>query len=188
MKGLTLQASGNYLISVTENNQWQFLNIPTKSCVKIVTDKESNFSYSACSLHPDGLILGTGTNTGALKIWDIRDQKNVANLTNHSATINSIAFSENGYLAATGSDDGSVKIWDLRKLTSTKSFELGGPVNAVSFDYSGVYLGVGGGGSKGNQVQVKVVKDWSTSIVSYSYLFSFIFYFFYIFLYFTLDL
>ncbi len=41
-----------------------------------------------------------------------------------------------------------------------------GPVNAVAFDYSGVYLGIGGGGNNGNQVHVKVVKDWSSSAVS----------------------
>lgn len=42
-----------------------------------------------------------------------------------------------------------------------------GPVNAVAFDYSGLYLGIGGGGENGQQVHVKVVKDWSPSAVSF---------------------
>lgn len=44
-----------------------------------------------------------------------------------------------------------------------------GSVNAVSFDYSGVYLGIGGGGVNGSQLEVKVVKDWSSLVVSLSY-------------------
>jgi hypothetical protein len=45
-----------------------------------------------------------------------------------------------------------------------------GPVNSVSFDYSGIYLGIGGGGNAGNQLNVKVVKDWSNLVVSSDFL------------------
>ncbi len=40
-------------------------------------------------------------------------------------------------------------------------------VNAVAFDHSGVYLGIAGGGDNGRQVQVKVVKEWVASAVSF---------------------
>lgn len=39
-------------------------------------------------------------------------------------------------------------------------------MRAVSFDYSGTYLGIGGGGAHGQAIHVKVVKDWSNSVVS----------------------
>lgn len=39
-------------------------------------------------------------------------------------------------------------------------------MKSVAFDYSGTFLGIGGGGDNGNVVHVKVVKDWSTSVVS----------------------
>ena len=35
----------------------------------------------------------------------------------------------------------------------------------MSFDYSGAYLAIGGGGPAGTTVQVRVVKDWSQSVV-----------------------
>jgi hypothetical protein len=40
------------------------------------------------------------------------------------------------------------------------------PVTSVAFDKSGVFLAIGGGGASGMDVQVKVVKDWSQSVVS----------------------
>lgn len=51
--------------------------------------------------------------------------------------------------------------------TDTFVYTVGqGAVRAVSFDYSGTYLGIGGGGAHGQAIHVKVVKDWSNSVVS----------------------
>ncbi len=112
--------AGNYLTSVSLDGSWHFLDLVGSSCLKIVGGAEEQ-QYSSCAFHPDGLILGTGTAAGVLKIWDIREQQNVANCAEHSGAVHSVSFSENGYLVATGSEDGSVKIWDLRKLACTKT-------------------------------------------------------------------
>ncbi len=39
-------------------------------------------------------------------------------------------------------------------------------MTSVAFDHSGTYLAVGGGGDKGLGLQVRVVKDWSSTLVS----------------------
>lgn len=104
---------------------------------------EAHDAYYNCSFHPDGLLLGTCTGgaSNALRIWDIREQQNVATLADHTAAVTCVAFSENGYLVATGSEDSLVKIWDLRKLKCTSSLNSAqGVINAVSFDYSGNYF------------------------------------------------
>ncbi len=134
----------------------------------MVSTNDQDLRYSSCAFHPDGLILGTGTQHGLFKIWDIREQKNVASIKEHGDALNSISFSENGYLAATGSQDGTVKIWDLRKLACTKSLEIGQPVSSVNYDFSGVYLGI----AAGKQVQVKVVKGWEDSVVRNHFFFA----------------
>lgn len=162
---ISIHPTGNFLLSVAASSSWYFLDIAQGKCL-LHKDTAEDYKFSDCAFHPDGLILATGSDTGVLKLWDIRQQVNVLTCAEHKGSINSIAFSENGYLAATGSTDGSVKIWDLRKQTCTKTFETGSSsVSSVAFDYSGVYLAIGGGGDKGCDVQVKVVKDWSQSVL-----------------------
>lgn len=160
---IAVHPSANYLIVATADENWHFVDVQRQACLKVVTAAEADTVYQSCAFHPDGLILGTGTQQGALKIWDIREQKNVSSMKDHTAAILDITFSENGYLAATASADGNVKIWDLRKLACTKSQAYGSSVQAVSFDYSGVYLGVG----SNNNAHVKLVKEWQDSTVSF---------------------
>lgn len=79
---------------------------------------------ASCGFHPDGLILGTGTVAGSVKVWDVRAAgTQVANTcAGHSAAVGSISFSENGYLLASASLDASVRVWDLRKMTCLQTF------------------------------------------------------------------
>jgi pre-mRNA-processing factor 19 len=110
--------------------------------------EEGSAPYTCAALHPDGLILCTGTDAAAVRIWETRTQKNVAKFDGHEGRINGISFSENGYYMATCASDG-VKLWDLRKLKNFKSLAPyeGTPTSAVAFDHSGLYLGVGGAGA-----------------------------------------
>ena len=160
--GIAIHPSAHYAVVATASPTWHFVDIPRQVCLKKVTTNEADTIYQSCALHPDGLILGTGTKQGVLKIWDIREQKNVSSLTEHSNAIEDIAFSENGYLLATGSSDGTVKIWDLRKLACTKTSDIGASVGSLAFDYSGVYLGI----ASNTKAQVKVVKEWQDAVVS----------------------
>lgn len=115
------------MATATKNLSWNFWDLTSASMVKEITYSEETISsaeyFSSCAFHPDGLIIGTGISNGMLKLWDIRVQKIVANLSEHAQKINSISFNENGYLCATGSDDGSCKIWDLRKPACVKTLE-----------------------------------------------------------------
>ena len=112
-------------MSTSLDGSWSFLDLQKGVVLcnmKDDTPSKTPQPLLSGQLHPDGLILGTGTEDGQLKIWDIREQANVANIKEHTAGIHSISFSENGYLVATGSADGSVRVWDLRKLKCTKTF------------------------------------------------------------------
>lgn len=50
-----------------------------------------------------------------IRIWEVKQQKNVATFGDHAGPVAGLAFSENGYHMASAAVDG-VKLWDLRKL------------------------------------------------------------------------
>jgi pre-mRNA-processing factor 19 len=81
-----------------------------------------------------------------VRIWDVKEQTNVATFEGHSGALRAMAFSENGYYMATAAEDATVKLWDLRKLRAfhTIEFDAGQDINALAFDYSGSYLAIGG--------------------------------------------
>lgn len=152
--GAAVQASGNYAVSASEDGSWAFLDLAAGQLLRHVKEEGAGVN-SSVNFHPDGLILGVGTADGAIKIWDITSQTNVANCEGHTGAVNSVAFSENGYYMASGSQDGSVKLWDLRRLKNFKNLDMGGAVCSVHFDHSGSYLATGG-----QDIRVFGTKSW----------------------------
>uniref|UniRef100_A0A674DRB8 Pre-mRNA-processing factor 19 n=1 Tax=Salmo trutta TaxID=8032 RepID=A0A674DRB8_SALTR len=157
--GLSLHATGDYLLSSSEDQYWAFSDIQTGRVLTKVTDEAAGCALTCAQFHPDGLIFGTGTADSQIKIWDLKERTNVANFPGHVGPVTSIAFSENGYYLATGAQDSSVKLWDLRKLKNFKTITLDNNYEvrrSLVFDQSGTYLAVGG-----TDIRVYICKQWS---------------------------
>ncbi|CEI89930.1 hypothetical protein RMCBS344292_04266 [Rhizopus microsporus] len=156
--GLSVHPSKDYFVSAGNDSKWNFYDFETAKAIAEVTDSENQSGYTCVSFHPDGNLLGTGTNDSVVQIWDVKSQRIAANFGEHTGKINALAFSENGYIIATASEDNLVKLWDLRKLSNTKTFTLdeGYKVNTLAFDDYGQFLAVGG-----NDVRVFKAKDGS---------------------------
>ena len=77
------------------------------------------------AFHPDGLILATGMEQGAVAVWDVKSQGCVTQFEGHAGAVKSLAFSENGFVMASGSVDGTVKVWDLRNGACLQTLAIG---------------------------------------------------------------
>jgi len=170
--GLSLHATGNYILSSSMDRHWAFSDIRTGAvlaklvrlylktfskqfgiCLIVVYIEfivsqlgDEEHALTSAKFHPDGLICATGTLGSVVKIWDLKVQENVANFTGHTGPVTSIAFSENGFYLATAGEDAMVKLWDLRKLKNFKTIELGQDftISDLDFDKSGSYLALNG--------------------------------------------
>jgi len=151
----TLHATGDYCVTASMDRSWALSDLNRGDTVLSV--KDSPEGYTCAGFHPDGLILGTGTER-VVRIWDIKSQTNVASFEGHEGPVTCLSFSENGYYLATGADDATVKLWDLRKLKNfhTISAEQGAAVKAVHFDYSGSFLAI----ARGKAPSVYESKTW----------------------------
>ena len=113
-------------MSASEDKTWCFWDVTREQRLCSVVGESA---FNSAVFHPDGLILGTASNTfgsgesSTVKIWDVREQASVGTFADHAGDVHSLSFSENGYLMATAGVDATVRIWDLRKLKCSKLIE-----------------------------------------------------------------
>lgn len=89
--GLSLHPTGDYIVSTSEDQHWAFSDIRAGRLLTKVAD-QSNVTLTTAQFHPDGLIFGVGTADSQVKIWDLKELKNVANFTGNYSKSHFLKF------------------------------------------------------------------------------------------------
>lgn len=126
------------------------------SLVGVFTNDE--LTLTAGALHPDGLIYIVGTTSGALAIWDLKNQV-LAGVMGGGSPVVDLIFSNNGYHIAAAHENGVIVIWDLRKQKEVTRLEAPS-VSSVCFDATGKFLAYG----QKEGVTITTVKQWDQKV------------------------
>jgi len=156
--GISVHPSGDFLLTASADRTWSLFDVKAGLNRYHCIDEKVEGGYTKITYHPDGLIFGAGTADSLVRIWDLKQLKNVAIFKGHQGSVTGLAFSENGYYLASGDDSGVVKLWDLRKLHNFHTIEetkTSGAVRSLDFDASGTYLAVAGQG-----INIYTTKGW----------------------------
>ena len=98
---------------------------------------------SSVSFSPDGEMLVSADEYGAVKLWN-REGQELSSLEGHQGRIFSVSFSPDGKAIASAGEDGIVKLWDRegKELGSIEGHL--GAINSVSFSPDGKMIASAG--------------------------------------------
>jgi len=114
--------------------------VPDIKALYVNTRSEIN----SVAISPDGKIIASGSNDGAVRLWDMGARKPIATFQGHTDIVNSVAFSPDGKTIASGSNDKTVRLWDMA--TGIEIKRLQGHtdiVNSVAFSPDGKTIASG---------------------------------------------
>jgi len=78
-----------------------------------VTFRGHKDSLYAAALSPDGTILATGGYDSAIKLWNVKEVKELRTLEGHNGAVFELAFRPDGKVLASASGDRTVKLWNV---------------------------------------------------------------------------
>ena len=117
---VTAAPNGRFVISAGRDATLGFIDLEQGKCLERVSSAVVDVPYSCAQFHPDGRLLGSGTEAGDVHLWDMAQQKIVKSFTDDSSgAICGVSFHQNGHHMATATAD-AVRLWDVRKMQSIK--------------------------------------------------------------------
>ncbi|KAH8811945.1 WD40-repeat-containing domain protein [Xylogone sp. PMI_703] len=116
----------------------------SSGAVKVLGDKEHSFAAHAgpansLALHPCGEILASVGVDKSFVFYDLPASKQVTQVYTDSE-LTTAAFHPDGHLFVTGGVDGQIKIFHTKTGEPAATFDLGGPVQDISFSENGFWF------------------------------------------------
>lgn len=141
MKTLTFNHSKllflNFLLLVLIFPFWGFSQTPEV----VITTGHAQL-VSQVDVSPNGDFVASCSNTHIVKIWDIKTEKEISALNNHTEgveneeRINTMRFLQKGLSLVTADENGKISVWDIKTEKILKTYKTGVALPGYAFDIS----------------------------------------------------
>ena len=105
----------------------------------------SGWAVNGLAVCPDGDTLLTSETNNLVRVWSIRQRKEIGKLTGHNNSVTRVVCGPRGELAASGGTGRQVKLWRLRDRKLLRTYPAtSGPVFGLAISPDGSTLAAGG--------------------------------------------
>ena len=96
VSGLSLHPTGDLLATLSLDGTTAVHSVQTGQLLVQTSHPNSKAGFTCGMFHPDGLLLGAGTEDNQIHVWDFKSQGWPASFSGHTGRVHKISFSENG--------------------------------------------------------------------------------------------
>jgi WD40 repeat protein len=142
-KLIGLRGNGRTLLDAVGQDRLFGAAPPTTPCL-LPYFPSSTSPCNTVALSPDGQLVASGHDDGAIRLWDTQTATEIRACQGHQGAVLSVAFSPDGATLASGADDKSVRLWDTQTATEIRACQgHQGAVQSVAFSPDGATLASG---------------------------------------------
>jgi WD40 repeat protein len=110
---------------------------------------------TAVAFHPSGGLLARSGLDRTIRIHDVVENREAAELKGHRETVTCLAWSPDGSLLASGGEDRTVRLWDAGQGEQVGAWELDNSIRSLCFTPDGKHLFTGNGNTSCYQIEVE---------------------------------
>jgi WD40 repeat protein len=140
------EASGQFerLLFVSDKSRkyWEVWQTAGDWMYPKFNDPKTTDQVLALAFSPDGKLLATATQAGAVKLWEMPSGKEYAGFSEKLEGVGCLAFSRDGTTLA-ANDAAQIVLWDVKSGTTRKLGEHTQPVRCLAFSPDGKTLASG---------------------------------------------